>query len=163
MSSMSWRFFAFHGEKRFLAKCGHLTAHCGRVRAFGCETITTMRPHDGDVFPYCLECVEAMAIPCSWCGRTIFIGDPITLYTTTDRRGRHEMPLFYREDANAVVGCLRMNCADSGADRAGFWVPNKNGKGMVERIPTVFEHIIRSNSEAAIVRDVREREISSLF
>ena len=77
-----------------------------------------------------------MAIQCAWCGGAIFIGNPITLYSpgprlgffssseeTEAQRSRErtdyvppEGAVLFREDPPVYVGCMRMNCADTGAD-----------------------------------------------
>lgn len=125
-------------------KCGHKTKKNGKVTAFG-EAITTNI--NGDSVEYCHECLGRMAIRCAWCGKPIFIGDPVTLYIANSS----EMPdyaVFYddenreahnKPDSVEVVGCLRFSCADTGADKAGYWVPGDNNKGKVHLARSAYE------------------------
>lgn len=133
---------------RYIAtKCGHPTKQRGTVSAFE-HTITTQMPQNeyGSV-DYCLECIGKMAIKCAWCGNPIFIGDPVTLYTPQGDFKIPEYAVINNEKPLQLVGCLRWNCADTGADRAGSWLPNNDDKGYVHRIPTAYERIL------SIVRD----------
>lgn len=121
-------------KKNYSADCGHKTKLHDRVTAFGESTLTRLSIKDGKI-DYCHQCIEKMAIQCAWCGHTIFIGDPITLYSPRDED--FEVPehaIFYQEDSLQLVGCLRWNCADSGADRMGFWLP----PGIVQRVQSAY-------------------------
>jgi hypothetical protein len=120
-------------------KCGHHTKQRGPVQAFG-QTATIRMPKnkDGSV-DYCLACIGEMMIRCAWCGKPIFIGEPITLYTP---RGDFQVPehaVVYNNDPLQLVGCLRWDCAESGVDRAGFWLPGDDCNGRVYRVPTPIE------------------------
>ena len=130
---------------RFTAtKCGHRTKRCGAVSAFGRSIIVKMPVREDGSVDYCLDCIGKMAIRCAWCGNPIFIDDSVTLYTP---RGDFQVPdhaTVYREKPLQLVGCLGWNCADSGADRAGFWMPGENGKGCVQRMETPHEMILRA-------------------
>src|SRR3989338_2816948 len=133
------------GAKQVTATiCGHQTALKGTVRAFEDSTTTVMPSNDAGSTNYCLDCIGKMAIRCAWCAKPIFVVDPITLYTPQSQKdfgrafaAQQELPFVFDSDlgfnipAHAVVyqlkplqlvGCLRWECADSGADRAGFWV-----------------------------------------
>ena len=83
-----------------------------------------------------------MAIQCAWCGEPIFIGDPITLYTPHRDFQIPAHAVVHSENPLQLVGCLRWGCADTGADRAGFWLPGENGKGCVRRVPTAYGAIL---------------------
>jgi hypothetical protein len=133
--------------KKYLARCGHKTKKKDKVTAFG-ETITTEVPLVDGKIEYCHKCLEKMAIRCAWCGKPIFIGDPVTLYSLTN--GTKEMPkhaVCHDKKLNQYVGCLRCDCADTGADRAGFWVP----PGVVERIPTPYEILMADSTKKCII------------
>lgn len=123
-------------------KCGHRTEQEGRVLAFEHSTITKMQENESGSVDYCLDCIGKMAIQCAWCGKPIFIGDPITLYTPRRDSKTPEHAMIYNKEPLQLVGCLRGNCAESGADRAGFWLPNENDKGHVDRVPTAYEEIL---------------------
>ena len=129
--------------RRYTAtKCGHRTKRSGQVSAFG-HTMTTKMPRnrDGSV-DYCIDCISKMAIQCSWCSHPIFVGDPVTLYTPSDDFQAPQHAVVYNSEPLQLVGCLGWNCADTGADRAGFWLPGENGKGRVRRVPTAYEAIL---------------------
>ena len=123
------------------AKCGHETELKGKVKAFHRDWVTTMPVNEDGSVDYCLECVGKMATRCAWCGEVIPIGDPVTLYTPKDPdfKPRHDdFSVYTHENSKeSYVGCLGWDCADSGADRAGFWLP----PGEVRRVPTAFEQI----------------------
>jgi len=122
--------------------CGHKTWVNGRVTAFG-QTIKTVMPLKNGRPEYCLDCIGGMAIQCAWCTLPIFIGDAVTLYSP--REIGYEIPSFavvYSEEPMRLVGCLRWDCMQTGADRAGFWLPDATGKGHVERVPTIFEQLL---------------------
>jgi len=121
--------------KKIVAGCGHETLKKDKVTAFGISCETKIPIVDGKT-DYCHRCLEKMAIRCSWCGGVIFIGDPVTLYSPNDKN--HKMPdyaVLHNKKDNSYVGCLRLNCAETGADRAGFWYP----PGKVYRVPTPIE------------------------
>ncbi len=86
---------------------------------------------------YCPECEGKMAVPCTWCRKPIRIGDMITLYSPGPTFSAPSGAVIYSEAPLRLVGCLRWNCADSGADRAGFWVH----PGKVHRVPTAYEDL----------------------
>jgi hypothetical protein len=121
-------------EEKITARCGHeIKSQKGEVTAFG-ETIKTIvLVNEENVTEYCHACLSRMAILCAWCGKPIFIGDPVTLYIPKDSGYRlREGSKIYCENPLQLVGCLRWECAESGADRAGFWYP----PGEVYRVLT---------------------------
>ena len=122
-------------KKRITTECGHETKERDVIIAFGEKTITKLPVKNGRT-PYCHRCIEKMAIRCAWCGKVIFIGDPITLYTPSNKNFKiPEYAIVYNKKPLQLVGCLRWDCAETGGDRAGFWIP----PGKVERVPTGFE------------------------
>ena len=151
-------------NREVLAKCGHKTKLRGTVTAFGERTTMRMPTNAEGTTDYCLECIGKMTIRCAWCGGLIFIGDPITLCTPHSEEaflrsaeGQREfefvfdgelgfkIPAYavvYRRKPLQLVGCLRWECAESGADRAGYWVPGPDGAGMVYRVQTAYEEIL---------------------
>ncbi|NTW30199.1 MAG: hypothetical protein HGA33_02895 [Candidatus Moranbacteria bacterium] len=92
-----------------------------------------------------------MAIRCAWCGKPIFIGDPVTLYSPNEGFEIPEYAVRYSEDPLRLVGCLRWDCADSGIDRSGFWMP----PGEVMRVMSPIEQVLATGT-AAIVSDVND-------
>ncbi len=136
------------------AKCGHTTRTKVHLKAFGGECFLELPVKDGKT-SYCWDCLEAMTILCAWCGEPIFIGDPITLYSPTDEN--FEVPdyaVVYNWELRQLVGCLRMNCADSGAGRAGFWVP----PGKVFRVVSPAEMCMQGGAGVFVsdVTDIKE-------
>jgi hypothetical protein len=115
---------------------------------------------------YCLKCLAKMAIRCAWCGRAIFVGDPITLYAGTKRWRKvnifpqlSDPALEKKRDEKMVVGCLRTDCAESGGDRAGFLEP----EGKIYRVMTAFEMLLNGKTdhgddcldhEIVLIRDI---------
>jgi len=141
-------------KKKILANCGHKTFEKATITAFG-SSCKTKIPIINNKTDYCHRCLEKMAIRCAWCGKTIFIGDPITLYSLKDKS--YKMPgyaVFYDKEYNSYIGCLRWDCAQTGADRAGFWYP----PGRVIRVPSILEMAMQKSKMACInnLNDVEE-------
>src|SRR3990172_973724 len=145
-----------------MEKCGHTTAIKGPISAFGESIIISMPPKENGSVKYCLACIEKMTIRCAWCGKPIFIGDPITLYVPashftvpdyavpyTEEDPRRIDPVSIKEPAR-YVGCLGWECALSGVDRVGFWYP----PGKVKRVPSPLEIALGSGGKAIIVNDL---------
>ena len=153
------------------AKCGHETKRAGEVTAFEHTTTTKMPLNEEGTVDWCLECLGKMAIRCAWCGDLIFIGDPITLYSPGPRAGffssgepgeaqearkqegfvAPDYAVAYCEVPLTLVGCLGWNCADTGSDRAGFWLPGDDGKGRVQRVQTAYEAILAAEDPSMVV------------
>ena len=127
-------------KKKIVAGCGHETFKKDKVTAFGVGCVTEIPIIDGKT-DYCHRCLEKMAIRCAWCGKVIFVGDPVTLYSPRDKdRKMPEYAVLHNKEHNSYVGCLRWDCAETGADRAGFWYP----PGKVYRVPTPIEMCMKS-------------------
>ncbi len=126
--------------KRYTAeKCGHRTRRSGRITAFDTYRSKQMPLNNGGTVDWCLDCIGKMTIRCAWCGSPIFVADPITLYVPKKLDDLPEYAVRYGENPVSVVGCMLMSCADTGADRAGFWMPGDDGKGRVARVPSPLE------------------------
>lgn len=129
-------------------KCRHRTKRSGWAEAFGERYFVEMPLADNGRPDYCLSCIGRMAIRCAWCGDQIHIGNPVTLYTP---RSKDFMApagaVRYSEEPLRYVGCLGWDCAETGADRAGFWMP----PGKVLRVPTVYEHLMGARDPGAII------------
>ncbi|NTW88760.1 MAG: hypothetical protein HGB26_06475, partial [Desulfobulbaceae bacterium] len=121
-----------------------------RVHAYG-GSCKTRLPFENNHTPYCHACIKKMAIRCAWCGKPIFIGDPVTLYSPSKGFEIPEYAVRYSEDPLRLVGCLRWDCADSGIDRSGFWMP----PGEVMRVMSPIEQVLATGT-AAIVSDVND-------
>lgn len=140
-------------------KCGHETKLKGKIKVFDKEIGMEMRANEKGKVEYCLDCIGKMSIRCAWCGESIVIGEPITLYSPNDNFEIPEYAVEYRDPAPnnclRLVGCLRWDCADSGASRSGFWMPGENGQGKVERVMSPFEMIMygKTGSDPVIISD----------
>jgi hypothetical protein len=128
-------------------RCGHPTEVKGKVTAFDRMTYTKM-PVVADEVEYCLACIGGMAICCAWCGEVIFIGDPVTLYSA--KRGFKSPEYAVRYGRHQFIGCLSMDCAETGGDRSGFWIPGDDGKGRVMRVLSPLEQAMMSNDTVMI-------------
>lgn len=123
------------------ARCGHLTKRKDSITAFE-ETVSCKLPLNNDrSTDYCHACLEKMTIRCAWCGKPIFIGDPVTLYAQSDESDQELPDYAVKYGERSYVGCLRWECADSGADRSGFWNP----PGEVFRVMSPLEQCLQSN------------------
>lgn len=131
-----WLFRFFWKNRKIEAtECGHKTKIEDWVEAFGERTRIKVPVEDGKTL-YCHKCLEKMTVRCAWCGLPIFIGSPVTLYSPRDKeKAMPEHAVLHSEEYNSYVGCLRWNCADTGADRCGFWYP----PGKVNRVPSPIE------------------------
>ena len=149
------KFLWFYLGGRVQAKCGHSTKRTDQVSAFGQTATTTITPKPGEAPDYCHRCLEKMAICCAWCGKVIFVADPITLYTPRYNSYQpKEHYVKYRDNPLQYVGCLRMNCAQTGSDRAGFWM----SPGQVLRILSPIEQSFMQRSPVIVqdLHDMRE-------
>ena len=120
-------------------KCGHHSKLEKEVHVHGKTEKLKLNYKPFRRPPYCLDCIEKTAIICPWCGKPIFIGDIITLYTPKDKN--FKIPagaVVYTKDPLRLVGCQRMNCAESAADYCGIW----EAPGVVKRIPSAIERIL---------------------
>lgn len=118
-----------------MAQCGHMTRLAGEVEAFGEKYHFRFNGKADEAPQYCLDCLGKTAIRCAWCGEPIFIGDAVTLYGAKKGFEVPDGAVVYQEKPRIVVGCLRWDCADTGADRAGFWVY----PGEVKRVASPLE------------------------
>ncbi len=120
-------------------KCGHKTKLKDKVTAFGETEILGMVPHKDGTVDYCHKCLKKMAIRCAWCGEPIFIGEFVTLYTPINKKFKApECAVKYSENPLQFVGCCRGNCAETGADYRGRWMP----PGKVDRFLSLTERCV---------------------
>ena len=140
----NWVFISSFFRRSYTAnKCGHETKSRGLVIAGNRTNIMEMDLEENGNPDYCLDCISKMSIQCAWCGEPITIGNPVTLYTPVKTYEIPEYALLYTEEGSkALVGCLGWDCAETGGDRAGFWLPGNDGRGRVKRVPTAFETLV---------------------
>jgi len=145
-------------DTKCMAKCGHETQMSGTISKFGKEMAISLFRKDNAVPEHCLQCFSDAAIACAWCGELILPSDPVTLYGSSDPDFKPaDGSVVYEEegeqsDDKHYVGCLRWNCAETGADRQGFWV----FPGKVERCVSPLEHSMATGG-AVIVSDLSDR------
>ncbi len=128
-----WKFFK---RKDVVADCGHKTKIKDKVEAFG-EHVIIELPLEGKKTAYCHSCLAEMTIKCAWCGKPIFIGDRVTLYTPCNGKVPDHATVFSK-DPLRLVGCSRWDCAETGGDISGSWQP----PGKVARRPSLTELVL---------------------
>jgi len=116
--------------------CGHKTKLIEKVNIYG-EEMKLLVPKNHE---YCQQCLAGMSIKCAWCGQSIRVGDPITLYTPSESFKVPDYAVVYKTNPLQLVGCLRFDCA-CGVDRAGFWYP----PGKVERVLSPLEMVLATD------------------
>lgn len=142
----------FFGRNYKATVCGHKTKLIGKGKVFGQEYISVRKIP----FEYCCGCLEKMAIRCAWCGNPILTGDPVTLYTPLKDFVIPDYAIVYKEDPLQLVGCLGWKCADTGADRTGFWVV----PGKVRRVPSPMELVVATEGRLGFSMDVTDPDIT---
>ena len=148
--SISWPF-----RKTYTANiCGHHTKKTGKVVSHGVSHQIGMPLANNGNPDYCLKCIGEMSIKCAWCKSPINIGDPVTLYIPNESSGVPSYAVRYDKDPRCLVGCLGWNCASTGGDRQGFWVP----PGKVKRVPSPIEMLMEGGSEtkAVVIGDLSD-------
>lgn len=136
--------------------CGHRTKQNGEVISPQGEKCLMGMPLADNGHPdYCLDCIGKMGIRCAWCGGSINIGEPVTLYLPKDGVVLPELVLpdyavKYEEEKcpTRFVGCLRWGCANTGADRQGFWMPPGVVKRVSSPIETLMSHMAKGGPGA---------------
>lgn len=140
------RFLGF----RYSCQCGHPAKWKTTLTIHGHLGIYTIRENQPK---YCPECWAKAAIKCAWCGETIRPGDPITLYTPKPGVKLPEHAVVYRYIPHLqVVGCLGWNCAETGADRAGFWIM----PGKVQRVMSPLEMLLSQAGAEVMIIDLAD-------
>jgi hypothetical protein len=153
-----------HWSKTYTTTSGKQTKLRGTITVFGQDCYMTMPLNADGTVHWTLEEIGTMTIRCAWCGKPIYIGDPITLCSPMAEgqtwhplvlpAKKFEVPdyaVIYSQEPLRLVGCGRMGCADGMMDYAGRWMPDiTTGKGKVERHPTIAEHLI-AHPDAEVV------------
>ncbi len=127
--------------------CGHQTKKTGEVKSRDESHIISMPFSENGNLDYCLDCISKMSIRCAWCENLIHIGEPVTLYIPREPFNVPEHAVRYDKNESCLVGCLGWNCADTGADRQGFWLP----PGKVDRVPSPIELLMSDGNEVEAV------------
>lgn len=131
--------------------CGHKTRKEGFMYDGKSVNIMKMPLALNDQPDYCLKCIGKMSIRCAWCGESIVIGEPITLDFPHKEFKVPDYAVKYGEgEEQALVGCLRWDCAETLAVTCGHWMP----PGVVMRVSSPLEVALRTG-KAVTVDDVR--------
>lgn len=134
-------------------KCGHLTKREGPIKAY--DVTMEMPLNERGTVNYCLECIGKMTIRCAWCGKPIFIGDPVTLFTPVSGYNMPDYAVLQSTAPLRYVGCLR--CSPTIACRAGFWLPGDDGKGYVFEVPCPLDVVLNAKEPSSLmVNDVTD-------
>lgn len=146
-----------YGFIKVEAECGHKTKLYDKITVTDTKgestkvgvSISTMKPS------CCHVCFEKMVIRCAWCGGYILPGDPITLYSPNEKFEIPDYAVKYKNDK--LIGCLRMGCACSGGDRAGFWIM----PGEVQRVLSPIEEVFLTGKEVIVmdIGDIRQAKL----
>lgn len=83
---------------------------------------------------YCSNCLEQSCIQCAWCGESIKVGHPVTLYSPREGVVMPDHAVLYTKDPLRYIGCVRRTCCDI-FDRQGFWHP----PGRLYRVASATE------------------------
>lgn len=108
---------------------------------------------------YCPACWAKAAIKCAWCGNAIMPGDAVTLYTPNPHKDFKvpDYAVMYKEKPHLqLVGCLRWDCAETGADRAGFWVMPGKVQRVASPIELVFANLENGGDGIVITGDLTD-------
>lgn len=125
--------------KEIVCGCGHTSQLQKEVKVGDKKEILEIVYRRDRIPPLCLDCVQKMAITCPWCGRPIFIGSYITLYTPMNPNFKiPEGTFVYSKNPLRLVGCQRSDCAETGADYCGIW----EAPGVVKRFPSAIERVM---------------------
>lgn len=149
-------FISYPFRKTYTANiCGHHTKRIGEVTSRGESRILSMPISQNGSPDYCLDCIAKMSIKCAWCDNTIHVGNPVTLYIPKESYKVPKDAVRYDKDRRRFVGCLGWNCAETGADRSGFWIP----PGKVERVPSPLEMLMEKGPlcQGVIVSDLSDQ------
>lgn len=138
--------------------CGHSTHVKGKLKSFkasfdgGEETTTeiSLKLNKNGEATHCLTCIEEASIRCNWCGGTIMPGEPITLYSPAkDDFTPPEYAVEYNpdnRDKSAYVGCLRWDCAETGADMCGHWGFDK----QIHRVKSPYQQALETGEPVIV-------------
>lgn len=143
--------FAQKFSKRVTPACGHVSALVETREIFG-ELYTDLQLPGGKdgTAEYCFDCLAGMAIQCPWCDRPIVVGYDVTLYSPKERHKDTYLSkqniVVYSKEPLCLVGCPRVDCADTGMHYAGIWVPDAQGKGHVQRYRSGMEELMQTDA-----------------
>lgn len=112
--------------------CEHFTKLRGLIAALGEIRFCELHLQYGET-DYCLFCLAEKTIRCAWCGKPIFVGDPVTACPSNPDIPIPDYAVFVRQNPPILVGCLRPECCSKRRSN-GFWWPNGFHLGQVDTI-----------------------------
>jgi hypothetical protein len=143
----------FYCGRDYECLCGHVAKRKTKIsigHEWGVYVLDQKREHCPNCF------MNAMAY-CAWCSRYILPGSPITLYTPRDP---NKLPpharVYKRTPKLMVVGCLRMDCAQGGMDRMGFWVMPGKVKRVASPTEVLLAQMEKGDFRPLIVHDLAD-------
>lgn len=147
----------------YKTKTGKMTRRRGYILVGKERRYVSMSAHKDGTVDFTLKEMESATIPCAHCGKSIVIGELVTLYGVGDPSKVRRDAVIYTTTPFRVVGCLRSSCAECGADFQGRWMPNLEcpGRGKVERVKSPFE-VIAGGKETAVIVDLPSGEAKVL-
>ncbi len=98
-----------NAQRRILAECGHRTDLKGFI-SFSGEQRAFMIAQKNGTTPYCHACLAKMTILCAWCGKPIFVGDPVTLSMHNPESDPPLQRCAVRHSDGSHIGCVRCTC-----------------------------------------------------
>lgn len=137
-----WRQMLIETGNTYVSKSGQLTKRHGYLEMSDERRFITLPLNETANVDYSVAEITAITIQCAWCAKPIFVGDYVTLYGYRGNRDSLAPHIVIYDDSPLrVVGCLRMACAETGADYQGMWQPDPEnpGKGHVLRIQSPIE------------------------
>lgn len=156
-------------SRTYTTPSGKRTKRRGVIDAFGEKSHIIMPLNAQGTVDWTLDEIAAMTIQCAWCGRPIFISDPITLYSPVDPdspihplipkpQKPFEVPSYaviYQQNPLQLIGCPRWDCAETSGDFSGQWVPDpKTRKGTVMRQANVSELLMMNPDATAVIGNI---------
>jgi len=149
-----WRQMLIETGNTYVSNSGQLTKRHGYLEMGGERRFMTLSLNAAANVDYSLAEITAMTIQCAWCKKPIFIGEPVTLYGhKQSSKALAAHVVVYSDIPLQVVGCLRMACAETGADYQGVWQPDPQhpGKGHVVRIQSPIEMLMANPEVECII------------
>ncbi|MGH7238695.1 MAG: hypothetical protein ACREHG_01380 [Candidatus Saccharimonadales bacterium] len=145
-----WLFCRLFGKTYLARVCGHKTKLFERVKICGQMGFYRIAGKNPD---YCCSCLTNMARRCPVCGNMILVGNPIRLVQILEGFILPDCavwrdPTLRDPEISWFVACLE--CADTVAERSGFWVP----PGRVRRVKSLFQ--LASENGHAVCNNVHD-------
>ncbi len=114
--------------------CEHPATQYATISAFGDVAITRLPTAEDGIPIYCGDCITKMSCQCARCGRSIFVGDPVCIFSSVGGDIYAAAEIFSTHPKR-YVGCMRPDCAPLKGSRSGVWSIGTDGQqGRVSRV-----------------------------